>query len=562
MEWQKKAPAAGSDWIPITGVQSRDVFGDLAIGNLTMADNGTRYRPAFLTANSIFHYGREATLTVKPLPGSNGVFYSTALHGLRYYLNGIDQNLSTGLHTIDGKRYFARNGSIQLGFVTDPLVPGGRAHFTLEKGMTTNDFVLEDGRALRYFDGTGAMRTTPGDVVLNNKTYSFDAGGNAVQPIAEKTVKKDSGPGALRVRIVQVPGRYTTVDFAATSTGSLGGGATDRVRVTVGSRSASFGMNQKAEDVARVLNERFRGFGGQPSIGEAHLTITLNGTQLIDQSNTLSCPAPTGVTSRGVPLNCFAQPTVTLPDVADYVDDVVYTAAHDLRTMTPAAVGAALGAPADDVRANMRAFAFNPGYITNDLDHLTHHFAPLNQLLATAETTLVRPVLTRVHAGIRQAFREELGVAIGQFNIHDVNRLLVQATEIESGLDQAEAEIATDIPEAVRDLARGAVAAYVGADFEDYQDAIDDEYLRQIGVLGMNDPGLRPLLDLNLQFLDAGAYLQAEEQTTLEAIDVYRQMVLILRTTPAQANGTPTTFSYATLEAQARQALGLPPAVG
>jgi hypothetical protein len=555
VQWQKRA--RGSDeWTDAAATQPRDVFGDLVVTNVNPADDGTLYRPAFFTENGVPHYGREAKLTVTPSSILDGIYYSPALHGLRYYVKGVDQALATGMHTIDGKTYFVNNGSIQDGSVTDPLVPGGRAHFTIENGMTTNDFVLEDGRTERYYDGTGAMRTTAGYAVIRNKTYSFDADGNAVQVIAEKTVKGDSGPGALRIRIVQLGDVYTTVDFAATSSGPLGGAATDRVTVAVGGRAASFTLNQDADDVAKALTDHFRGFAGQTSVGEVQLKIVVGATTVLQEENVVTCPVPTGPSPRVVITNCFAQPVGPLPTLRQHLDGIYMGMTTTLRTLAPDAVASTLGADTDLVRANVALHTANPGQLTATT--LADHFAPLIRLMTATETRLVQPALLNIHIQVRGVFRDELETAIQHFNAREMNALITQTTEIRTTLGTAQREMANDVPRAVREMAEQAVAGYVGAEYAGYVDAVDAINLDQLLALGPDAPGLQPLMQLNAQYTQAAAYEDGQRALTQETIDIHRRMVLILRTTPPQTNGVPNFFTYASLRDQARAALGLP----
>jgi hypothetical protein len=558
VRWQQKAPTADASWQDVVPT-TRSLFANLVVPRVTAAENGSQYRPVYLTANGVPHYGRAATLTVTPATGATGILYSTGLHAFRYYVKGVDQN-SRGIQTIGGKTYFFTNGSLRLGYVADPLLPGGNSYFTLANGMAFGRFV-RDGDRMRYFDASGAMRTTAGVTAIDGKEYSFDAAGRAVQVLSEYELSKNAGPGVLLLQIVQVGNGFAALDVRAISNGALGGTKDDKVSVGIGETAMTFSLDEKAQVVAQALQQRFRNFTGQTTVRDLSLDIDIAGQAGVRLAKSIACAD--GYESDDelglcIPTAPPAQESAEVTALRARLHDLADTTLSPLQAMSADDVATTLGGAATAVSANMAAFAKDPTSLTGSVPAMTGHSGALATLRTAAESQLVQPKITSLNAQYRQAFTDELTALIPRFNDRDAALPLID-DQVRAQLAPAENALSADLPLSARNYTSAALVRYLGASYETYQEAVDSAYLSSVDRLGPTDPSLASAIGLNATAASAADYQTKEETETAADFRLFAMMLEILRATPAaQPDGSATTFTYDTLEDEARVVLGLP----
>jgi hypothetical protein len=563
VQWQKKT-ADGTDWAPAAPVQRPPSTGStltaqLTLSSVQMADSGTRYRPVFYTGAGTAQPGRTATLTVTPAVSLNGIVYSTQTHSFRYYVNGTDQRLS-GMQSIGDKSYFFSNGNLVLGYVDDPAVPGGHAYFSVSDGMTKGTFQYKP-QALRYFDASGAMRTTPGAASINGKNYWFEGNGDAVKVVSEQDLTEASGPGAIRMRIVEADGVYTRADFAVASRGALGGTTKDKAIIQIGDQSFEFTMDEDAEVVVPQLQRRFREFAGQDDVRDLKMTLTIDDAQK-PTTYDATCPAPQPRSPRTLPDIC---PWTTQGDdvAAAYmrqrVDEIFAADTAGLREMTASQVEGTLGSQlTEQVRDNIQQAAEDPTFVDQDVTNMNWHYVPLTRFETAIEQRLVQPVLTRVYADVDAAFRAEFGTAIGHFNQQETAELHAALARIRVSLQPALMQLEQNIPVQVRRLARVAVTNTVGA-IDAYGVQVRGAYLTFLNQ-GDAASGIEDAVAADERNQQAWSYEIDLEAQAERQFGIYEMMTAVLERAPATtADGAQNSFTLASLMSQATQVyLNLP----
>jgi hypothetical protein len=569
VKWQKQLPGS-ADWQSAAPVQPPSITGStvsaqLTLASVTMADSGTRYRPLFYTGTGTPQPGRTATLTVTPVRTLDGIVYSTETHAFRYYVNGVDQALS-GMQTIGTKRYFFRNGNLVLGYIDDPAVPGGHAYFSVADGMATNEFLYKP-QAMRYFDASGAMRTTAGDAVIDGKEYSFASNGDALEVVSYQNLTLGTGPGSIRMRVVEAGGAYAKIVFDLVSRGALGGTAKDKATLQIGDQSFEFTMDEDAEIVLPELQQRFRDFAGQDDTREVRATLTIDDAQTA-KTYDATCPAPA---PAPVP---STRPTRTLPEVCPWstqeddvaaaymrqrVNEIFAADTAALQGMTADQVEAALGTQlTGQVRANIQQAAEDPTFVDQDITNMNWHYVPLTRFETAIEQRMVQPVLTRIYADIDAAFHTEFGSAIDSFNAGDTVALQPTLARIRTGLQPALMQLEQNIPVQVRRLARVAVTNTVGA-IDSYGVQVRGAYLT---FLNQNPTasGIEDAVAADERNELAWSYEIDLEAQTERQYAIYEMMAAVLQRAPAtDADGVQNTFTLASLMSQGTQVfLNLP----
>jgi hypothetical protein len=571
--WERKAAASGSTWDLATAPASnaRSFRASLSITAATAADNGALYRPVFVTASGIPHYGREATLRVRIPSTKTGLVYSTRSNAFAFYDSGSERPLTqNGVQTISGKTYFVAGGHIVLGLVHDPTLPGGAAYFSPVNGMVTNQFVAV-GNWLYRFDGTGALVTTPGTQTIDGHTYEFRSDGKARQIVADYTMN-NGGPGAIRFRIVALDNVWAGLQIDVATPGSLGGSGT--ARVTLGASSAIFRADGDAATTAKLVKSQLTLLGDQQQGSAVNLTIRRNGEQLFAKSYSLTCPAnPNGPTPREIqhcpstvdPLDPFL---VQLnpggggddPNASAELETAYQQALDQIANLSDDEMTAAIGAPAGPLRDDYNRFA-DGTTLSADTRSAAVRWEQIVLSRINLENNLVVPALDRYATTVTAIFDRRIDQAIANFNAEYPPAVESYLSELDEALrSHATERVDDEIAAIVYDLRASVIARmdrFTGEHAGEYLELAGQGFslavLNPDAVAPEDEAVLAHAQETEDQgMLTIDSIQDAWDARTDAMFDEYYGMIEVLgNAVTTEADGTINTFTRASLAAAA-----------